>query len=79
MPSSSFRNEAYSFEIIRLLGRNLNGIYFAMTFLQTWQQNAERKKPGLVDSQILAKGKRVIIVGGGDTGVDCIGTSLRQV
>ncbi len=50
-----------------------------MTFLQTWQQNFESKTPNLVDLKILAKGKRVVIIGGGDTGVDCIGTSLRQV
>lgn len=56
-------------------GRDLKGIYFAMEFLP--QQN--RVVAGdYVDSQILATGKRVIIIGGGDTGADCLGTSHRQ-
>lgn len=60
-------------------GRDLKGIHFAMTFLEKWQkqqlanqQNTETKPT------ISAKDKRVIIIGGGDTGCDCIGTSLRQ-
>ena len=56
-------------------GRNLHGIHFAMDFLP--QQN--RKVAGDdVDNQILATGKHVIIIGGGDTGADCLGTSHRQ-
>ena len=58
-------------------GRNLSGIYFAMEFLP--QQN--RRCEGDVDNpalNILATGKRVIIIGGGDTGADCLGTCHRQ-
>jgi NAD(P)H-dependent glutamate synthase small subunit len=63
-------------------GRNLDGIYFAMEFLP--QQN--RANWGDKDIAALhpdrlaisAKGKRVIVIGGGDTGSDCIGTSIRQ-
>ena len=56
-------------------GRELKGIHFAMDFLP--QQN----KVGAGDSirgQILATGKRVVILGGGDTGSDCLGTSNRH-
>jgi glutamate synthase (NADPH/NADH) small chain len=56
-------------------GRNLDGIHFAMEFLP--QQNriiAGDKVP----NQILATGKHVIVIGGGDTGSDCVGTSNRQ-
>ena len=56
-------------------GRELKGIHFAMEFLP--QQN--RVVAGdHVDNQILATGKHVIIIGGGDTGADCLGTSHRQ-
>ena len=58
-------------------GRELTGIHFAMEFLP--QQN-RRCEGDLLDASldILATGKRVIILGGGDTGADCLGTSLRQ-
>ncbi len=56
-------------------GRDLQGIHFAMDFLP--QQN--RIVAGdAVDGQILATGKHVIVIGGGDTGSDCVGTSNRQ-
>ena len=56
-------------------GRELKGIHFAMEFLP--QQN--KKNAGdSVASQILATGKHVVIIGGGDTGADCLGTSHRQ-
>lgn len=56
-------------------GRDLKGIHFAMDFLP--QQN--RTVAGdHVDGQTLATGKRVVIIGGGDTGADCLGTSHRQ-
>jgi glutamate synthase (NADPH/NADH) small chain len=57
-------------------GRELKGIYFAMQFLP--QQN-KRNAGDTVPDQILATGKRVIILGGGDTGADCLGTTHRQV
>ena len=56
-------------------GRELNGIHFAMEFLP--QQN-RRCEGDQVPDQILATGKRVVIIGGGDTGADCLGTSHRQ-
>lgn len=61
-------------------GRQLNGIYFAMSFLQGWQeqQSLDGKPKDLTELKALAKDKKVLVIGGGDTGVDCIGTSLRQ-
>jgi glutamate synthase (NADPH/NADH) small chain len=58
-------------------GRGLKGIHFAMEFLP--QQN-RRNEGDKIDERIAisAKGKRVLIVGGGDTGADCLGTSHRQ-
>jgi glutamate synthase (NADPH) small chain len=56
-------------------GRNLKGIHFAMEFLP--QQN-KRCAGDEVPDQILATGKHVVIIGGGDTGADCLGTSHRQ-
>ncbi|MEP9417255.1 glutamate synthase subunit beta [Gordonia sp. VNQ95] len=56
-------------------GRELDGIHQAMEFLP----QANRIQLGdTVESQITAKGKKVVIIGGGDTGADCLGTSLRQ-
>jgi glutamate synthase (NADPH/NADH) small chain len=56
-------------------GRDLAGVMYAMDFLP--QQN--RKVAGdPVANQVLATGKHVIVIGGGDTGSDCIGTSIRQ-
>ncbi len=58
-------------------GRHLAGIHFAMDFLP--QQNRRVSGEPLGDEQpILATGKKVVVVGGGDTGSDCIGTSIRQ-
>jgi glutamate synthase (NADPH/NADH) small chain len=56
-------------------GRELKGIHFAMDFLP--QQNKVCAGDDVAD-QILATGKRVVIIGGGDTGADCLGTSHRQ-
>jgi glutamate synthase (NADPH) small chain len=56
-------------------GRHLRGIHYAMDFLP--QQN-RRVAGEAVKDQILATGKHVIIIGGGDTGADCLGTSHRQ-
>ena len=58
-------------------GRDLDGIHFAMDFLP--QQNRRLSKEPLGDVKpILAEGKHVVVIGGGDTGSDCIGTSIRQ-
>ena len=56
-------------------GRELKGIHFAMEFLP--QQN-QVVAGDTVPSQLLATGKRVVILGGGDTGSDCLGTSNRH-
>ena len=57
-------------------GRELAGIHFAMDFLAL--QNRRMSRVGISEADISAKDKRVIVIGGGDTGSDCIGTSLRQ-
>lgn len=58
-------------------GRNLEGVEFAMQFLP--QQNRRVGQEPIGDmSPISAEGKHVIVIGGGDTGSDCIGTSIRQ-
>jgi glutamate synthase (NADPH/NADH) small chain len=56
-------------------GRDLSGIHFAMDFLP--QQN-KVVAGDLLQGQILAGGKHVVVIGGGDTGSDCVGTSNRQ-
>ncbi len=60
---------------LKVPGRELKGIHFAMDFLP--QQN-KRVAGDSVPDQILATGKRVVIIGGGDTGADCLGTCHRQ-
>jgi glutamate synthase (NADPH/NADH) small chain len=62
---------------IPIPGRDLAGIHFAMDFLP--QQNKRVNHEPLGDTQpILAGGKHVVVIGGGDTGSDCIGTAIRQ-
>ncbi len=56
-------------------GRELKGIHFAMEFLP--QQN-KRNAGDTIPDQITAAGKNVVIIGGGDTGADCLGTCHRQ-
>ena len=56
-------------------GRELNGIHQAMEFLPQANRVARGRK---VDDQITAKDKHVVIIGGGDTGADCLGTAIRQ-
>jgi glutamate synthase (NADPH/NADH) small chain len=62
---------------INVEGRELKGIHFAMDFLS--QQNkindGETASPG---TRISAEGLRVVVIGGGDTGSDCVGTAIRQ-
>ncbi len=58
-------------------GRDLDGVHFAMDFLT--QQNRRLAGEPLGDgSELLATGKHVVVIGGGDTGSDCVGTSNRQ-
>jgi glutamate synthase (NADPH) small chain len=58
-------------------GRDLKGIHFAMDFLPQQNRRVGNEQQGDVEL-ILATGKHVIVIGGGDTGSDCIGTSIRQ-
>jgi glutamate synthase (NADPH) small chain len=60
---------------LKVPGRELKGIHFAMEFLP--QQN-RRNAGDPVPDQIVATGKHVVIIGGGDTGADCLGTCHRQ-
>ena len=57
-------------------GAELGGVHFAMPFLE--QQNRRVAGETIPGGGLLATGKRVVILGGGDTGSDCLGTSLRQ-
>ncbi len=61
---------------IQIQGRDLQGIYFAMDYLTRSNRtvSGELKK----ESIISAEGKTVLVIGGGDTGSDCVGTALRQ-
>ncbi len=62
---------------LKIEGRDLKGVYFALQILS--QQNERLAGKQFVESEtISAKGKRVLVIGGGDTGSDCIGTCHRQ-
>jgi len=67
---------------LNIPGRELNGVHFAMEFLpqQNHRCEGDRDEAFLGDASkvISAAGKSVLIIGGGDTGADCLGTSLRQ-
>lgn len=62
---------------LEVSGRDLDGIHFAMDFLP---QSNQRVAGDEIDktSEIVATNKKVVVIGGGDTGSDCIGTSIRQ-
>jgi NADPH-dependent glutamate synthase beta subunit-like oxidoreductase len=57
-------------------GRELDGVHFALDFL--WQQNCVNAGQFFDVEKLSAKGKKVLVIGGGDTGSDCVGTSNRQ-
>ena len=61
---------------LNIPGRELKGIHFAMDFLK--QQNKRVSEKEIENEAILATGKNVVVIGGGDTGSDCVGTSNRQ-
>jgi len=68
---------------LRVPGRELKGIHFAMDFLPQQNKRVAGDPDVVVDptrwkEPILATGKRVVIIGGGDTGADCLGTCIRQ-
>ena len=58
-------------------GRELDGVHFAMDFLTQQNRRVSREKINKI-GEITAKNKHVIVIGGGDTGSDCVGTSFRQ-
>ena len=58
-------------------GRDLEGVYFAMQFL-TANSRMVQAVPGAEEGFISAEGKHVVVIGGGDTGSDCVGTSTRH-
>ena len=62
---------------LKIEGRDLKGVYFALEILS--QQNERLAGKKFTDAEtVSAKGKRVLVIGGGDTGSDCIGTCHRQ-
>ncbi len=71
---------------LEIPGRELNGVYFAMQFLKQQNKRVAQKDPfananiesNIFHEHILAAGKNVVVIGGGDTGSDCVGTSNRQ-
>lgn len=65
-----------TFEGMNIPGSDLKGIYPAMDFLP--QQTRRVLGKDVLEEEILATGKNVVVIGGGDTGSDCVGTSLRQ-
>ena len=56
--------------------RDAKGVYFAMEYLR--QNNKKVSNIAFTEDNIDAKGKKVLVIGGGDTGSDCIGTANRQ-
>ena len=61
---------------LQVPGRELRGVYFAMDYLT--EQNRRCSGHPVLDDAITAAGKHVVIIGGGDTGADCLGTAHRQ-
>jgi glutamate synthase (NADPH/NADH) small chain len=61
---------------LNIPGRQLKGVHYAMDFLK--QQNKRVSKREVSGEDILATGKNVVVIGGGDTGSDCVGTSNRH-
>tara|TARA_B100000315_G_scaffold245099_1_gene270593 strand:- start:2752 stop:4056 length:1305 start_codon:yes stop_codon:yes gene_type:complete len=62
---------------LKIEGRELEGVYFAMDYLI--QSNCRVSKEDISGQELIdAKGKKVIVIGGGDTGSDCVGTANRQ-
>jgi glutamate synthase (NADPH/NADH) small chain len=61
---------------VPIKGRELKGVHFAMQFLP--QQNRRVAGKEVKKEEILATGKNVFVIGGGDTGSDCVGTSIRH-
>ena len=63
---------------LEISGRHLDGVHFAMEFLPQQNRRVSGEATVANSSPVLANGKHVVVIGGGDTGSDCIGTSIRQ-
>ena len=71
---------------LKIPGRDLKGVHFAMDFLKQQNKRIAGKDPlanasiesNIFHKDILASGKNVVVIGGGDTGSDCVGTTNRQ-
>ncbi len=63
---------------LEISGRDLDGVHFAMEFLPQQNRRVSAETTIANSLPILANGKHVVVIGGGDTGSDCIGTSIRQ-
>ncbi|MDE3235626.1 MAG: glutamate synthase subunit beta [Bacteroidota bacterium] len=71
---------------LKVPGRELNGVYYAMQFLKQQNKRVAGKDPlanaaiesNIYKEELSAKGKHVVVIGGGDTGSDCVGTSNRH-
>lgn len=61
---------------LNIPGRELNGVHFAMDFLKQQNKRVANREVGAED--IFATGKNIVVIGGGDTGSDCVGTSNRH-
>ncbi len=59
-------------------GRELKGVYFALEFLKNQNRAVAAHTNVAEESDLSAKGKHVLVIGGGDTGSDCVGTSIRH-
>ena len=62
---------------LQVEGSEFEGIHFAMDFLSA-QNRVNAGQISATDNKIIAEGKKVLVIGGGDTGSDCVGTSIRQ-
>lgn len=62
---------------LKIEGRDLKGIYFAMDYLTQANKLVSKEKNSLEEDRD-AKGKKVVVIGGGDTGADCVGSANRQ-
>ena len=63
---------------LEISGRDLDGVHFAMEFLPQQNRRVSGETTVVNSLPVLASGKHVVVIGGGDTGSDCIGTSIRQ-
>lgn len=71
---------------LEVTGRDADGVHFAMSFLKQQNKRVDGSDPlanaaiesNILPDQLLATGKHVVVIGGGDTGSDCVGTSNRQ-